>query len=506
MAAPAEAVAELDLATQRVTKLTTIARFAAALARVLERSDIGSKLASGCAAKGVVNIGALRSMGYDGQIELYTASGLGPMFNVTINQFLAYEREDAYTPQAPAHMGALHGGDGATLIAKKTMRLSFEELVPNIPKGFECKRDIAYLPGMIADALPASKGRAIIKVAAVVHAIKDWLFVRFACVHHSHPDTPVPVEDLIRRIAELITDEDGHGHTIFEGNPSVQYVGPTAVELLIGKVKSKQTQDRQNVRQFMQAEFPGTKKARHCRVLSTADAARVQDVLAAGFGFQYPTAHGASDLKMQTAGAGGREAEEDDEAGDEAGEAGEAAGMQFGGGFGAPPLPRAPATSFEPNAPPAAAADAADAAAAAASVRQEAQATKDARRAQAAKRKLERQANHAAGKENEAEENDTEVVSPRSKKTRPKAAAVLGPSFKERFTNTTIATKYKVISKDEVLELSRTKVDMKKHQGYGGKHVRVAALFKCNTEAAAAMKDAAELFGEDEDDETIAPK
>lgn len=105
---------ELDLATQSVTKLTTIARFAAALGKVLERPDIGAKLADGCAAEGVVNVGALRGLGYDAQLELYSTCGLGNLFNNTINQFLGYAGEEQYTPQAPAPMGALGGGDGAT--------------------------------------------------------------------------------------------------------------------------------------------------------------------------------------------------------------------------------------------------------------------------------------------------------------------------------------------------------------------------------------------------------
>ena len=134
----ATGIEPLDLATQSVTKLTTITRFAAALGTILERLDIGTKLAGGCAAKGVVNVGALRGLGYDGQIELYSACGLGALFNTTINQFLAYAGEEEYTPRAPAVMAALVGGDGATHKSSKTQKLSYHELVPSIPPGFNC--------------------------------------------------------------------------------------------------------------------------------------------------------------------------------------------------------------------------------------------------------------------------------------------------------------------------------------------------------------------------------
>ena len=515
---------ELDLATQSVTKLTTIARFAAALGKVLERPDIGAKLADGCAAKGVVNVGALRGLGYDAQLELYSTCGLGNLFNNTINQFLGYAGEEQYTPQAPAPMGALGGGDGATPKSSKAQPLSFPELAPNIPPGFDCKRDIEHLPGMVLDQLPKGQGRPILKVGLLVRAIKDWLFVRFACVHSSHPGTPVPVEDIIRRVAELITDPEARGHDIYEGSPSVHYAGAAAVELLLGKVKSKLTQDRQNVRQFLDPKFPGTDRARLCRALSPADAARVKDVLDAGFGHQYPTAQGAADLETKTVGAGGLVADEDngiDGAADQqctglleaAGEA-EGEATQLGsGGFGAPPLPgvvqqRAPIANFVPTKDAAAptAAHAATAAAAAvnsAAERGAAAKAKAQKKAQTAKKKLERQANQsAATKENAAQPT---AVPPASKKARREEARVLGLTWAERLKSIPqIAAKYDEISKEEVQQLSRLKADMMKHEGYGGKDVRVAALFPCvPAEAAAAARDAADLFGEEDDEEDI---
>ena len=245
----APTVRPLDLSTERATKLTTISRFAAALAKVLERPDIGHKLADGCADKGVLNVGALRSLGYDGQLGLYQDSGLGSMFNNTINQFIVFDGEDNYVPDAPAYLGALAsggggGGGGALPQHRTSQNLSFQDLTPKIPRGFDCKRDIQHLPGMVLEVLPSGKGRPIIKTGPLIHAIKDWLVLRFSCVHAAHPESPVSVETLIQRIATLIVED--RGHAIFEGNPSVHYTGATAVELVNTKVKSKLTQDRQH--------------------------------------------------------------------------------------------------------------------------------------------------------------------------------------------------------------------------------------------------------------------
>ena len=107
---------------------------------------------------------------------------------------------------------------------------------------------------MILEVLPG-KGRSITRVAKLVAAIKDWLFFRFRCTHIVHPNCPVDVTEVLRQIATLITDRPapdgiGLGYDIHDGSPTVQFTGAVAAQLLVTKVASKVTQDRQNVRQL----------------------------------------------------------------------------------------------------------------------------------------------------------------------------------------------------------------------------------------------------------------
>ena len=293
-----------DLTTSRVTLLMPICVFAEALGKLLMDATVGEKLVKSSTADdsygGMYTVGALREMSAVDANSFYAHAKLGCMFAKTVCPLLRVHGEDEFLHPSPKRMGTAEvcaTGRGAP----KFRSVSFADYVPDFADSLTLPLEIAHLPGMIKDLLPQNGG-SIVKVQPIVAAIKNFLFLKYQCIHWAHSGSSINNTDLFaRRLAELICLDEKHGgHEIelFEGKPSVRYRLEMGVELLVDKVKSKITQDRQNVRQVV--EHPGKTKARVVLTISPRDAERVEALLDAGFSSMYRVCPNAKSLALET--------------------------------------------------------------------------------------------------------------------------------------------------------------------------------------------------------------
>jgi hypothetical protein len=136
-------------------------------------------------------------------------------------------------------------------------KLSFENVRAIFSHNFSAKRDIQILPGMIVDLLPVSALTNIGKedMKKIVAAIVTFLLLEFNTVHWAHETEGSLVQDVVDRLARLIVsrfkdaNDEGPNLQLEVGTSALPSQRPLKVLDITGRVQSKLTQTRQNVRE-----------------------------------------------------------------------------------------------------------------------------------------------------------------------------------------------------------------------------------------------------------------